>query len=667
MKKIVSIILVAMMIVTILPVSIFAAEASVVEIDTAEEFYAIKDNLSGSYKLTADITVTTGISYGNEGALFTGTFDGNGKTITLNMEDPNSQRSALFCSVGACTIKNLTVKGYVNSRGNSAGGLIGTVKGDNNVINIDHVTMDVDILNANNSDNGQGGFIGAIEDKPTVNFTNCTNKGDISGEVVGGFVGKTTENSKGAATVKLTDCVNEGDITVQNRYADKRGAGGFFGAIREGTFVTMTNCTNKGDITGIYVNAGAYAGYNHIQNINNKRYTVTNCKNEGKVVSGGYELPTALATGNMNSVWGNAGSISFNADTMVLTGAPEFDVEFDCTDYETYVNGTKVDADKATVTNKGNRKFEFSVDATGLVDGVAAVTFVWKDGTYSTYGVPAPAKADYAQKDFSAALIEKVDKIDVDNASVAIENTLLANDGSEHDSKNTLFDGNRTNKYEGWKQNGKTITVSFQIAEAKKIGFYSIGTGGDDANYPDRQPTVWKLYGSVDGTAYDVIASVDGANQPDFNNIPSVYATDKSDVAYKFFKLELITFTSEAANPNGEKWYVQIGEIELFGLCDHTYGEPVVDAGNCTKDTTTTKTCTVCGHEDVKVDAAPGHDFVDGKCSVCSTPDPDVAPETKPVTTPAPTGDVITVMIALSVVAMAAIAVVISKKRSYQN
>ena len=45
----------------------------------------------GTYRLTADITVTK--PYANE---FTGTFDGNGHTVTLALENEAGECQALF-------------------------------------------------------------------------------------------------------------------------------------------------------------------------------------------------------------------------------------------------------------------------------------------------------------------------------------------------------------------------------------------------------------------------------------------------------------------------------------------------------------------------------------------------------------------------------------------
>ena len=67
-------------------------------INTAEEFAAMAAD--GKYYLAADITVDA--TYMDS---FTGTFDGNGKTI--------STTTALFAALDG-TVKNLTITGYID-------------------------------------------------------------------------------------------------------------------------------------------------------------------------------------------------------------------------------------------------------------------------------------------------------------------------------------------------------------------------------------------------------------------------------------------------------------------------------------------------------------------------------------------------------------------------
>lgn len=638
MKKTLSFVLIAAMLLCMAPAfSIFADE--VIEIDTFEEFLAIEDNLSGNYKLTADITVTEGLSYKEEGKLFTGTFDGDGHTVTLNFVDNEWARSALFCSVGACTIKNLTVVGKMESNGNSTAALIGTVKGDGNVITVENVTTDVSFTAAN-STNGQGGLIGAIEDKPSVKLVNCVNKGNIVGEVVGGLIGAIHWESG----VEIIGCSNEGDITCINRYADYRGAGGFIGKVSNGNaVVTIKDSTNKGNVEAKFVVANAYVGHN-----NSNNYTVENTTNSGTITSGGYKLPAELATGRDAGIWGSAG-FGYNFDESKLSGSPEFHATPDMSSYTAYICGKKA-TDKVTVTDKGNRRVEIVADCTGLADGYASVTIVWADGKYSTFGTVAPSKVETDTVNNSAALLSKQEEGAVNADTITSDSPLLKDDRVTADDVKKLFDEDIGNKWEGWKSIGKSVTVSFEVAEAIKVGYYALGTGNDDANYPDRQPVEWKLWASVDGTEYVVIDEVKGADLPNVNNKLVAFEA-KTDVAYKYFKLEIVKFAFEAGRTEGEG-YVQIGQVKIYKACDHTWGEPVVDEGSCTKDATSTVTCDKCGESKTTVTAkAPGHTYVEGVCSVCGHKEK-----------PAQTGDMIVVAVMLSVIALAGV-VFVSKKR----
>ena len=385
MKKTLAFILVAAMILCMAPAfSLFAAE--VVEIDSAEDFAAIKDNLGGSYKLTADITITEPISYKNEGAWFTGTLDGNGKTITINFTDNDRARTGLFCSAGGCTIKNLTVVGTLNSYGNSCSGLIGTLKGDGQVT-IDNVTVDIDLPYAD-QDNGSGAFIGCVEDgNAKVTITNSTNKGDVAGNKAGGFIGHV---QGGDAKIVLENCVNEGTVECGNRYADYRGAGGFIGVVNNGSSaVTLKNCTNKGAVVGKYAVANAYIGHN-----NSGNYTCEGCSNTGVVTSGGLVLSAELAVARDAGIWGGAG-FNFNMGEKKLSGSPNFHGLPQLTDYTAYVNGVKTDKVALTEVVGGNRQVDVVVTEVdpALIDGFVSVTIVWANGKYSTFGCPAPAKA----------------------------------------------------------------------------------------------------------------------------------------------------------------------------------------------------------------------------------------------------------------------------------
>ena len=97
--------------------------------------------------LAADITAN--IMVGTNDKPFTGIFDGNGHTLTLNIKG-NSAFTAPFSAVGNAEIKNLRVKGIVEG-GNNTGGLIGQTLGGNTVT-ISNVHVSADITASANSD-----------------------------------------------------------------------------------------------------------------------------------------------------------------------------------------------------------------------------------------------------------------------------------------------------------------------------------------------------------------------------------------------------------------------------------------------------------------------------------------------------------------------------------
>lgn len=163
----------------------------------------------GSYKLTADITVTA--PYANE---FTGTFDGNGHTVTLAISG-NSDYQALFAKLAAgALVKNTMVDGEVT--------------GTNNI----------------------GGIAGIATNATIIA---CANKAAVAatGRYVGGLVGKGTG-------LTMTSCYNQG--AVSSTRTRPINMGGIAGYVDGGA--SVENCYNTGSITGSGKNTAAVVGWN---------------------------------------------------------------------------------------------------------------------------------------------------------------------------------------------------------------------------------------------------------------------------------------------------------------------------------------------------------------------------------------------------------------------
>ena len=173
---------------------------------------------SGKYvKLTADITVSTMVGVANNFP-FSGTFDGNNKTITANIvsaatgDDVNIQGVAPFHYINGARIKNLTVAGTVTSASKYAAGLVGWST------NYPH-------------------------------FDDCVVTATIttSADYAGGFVGNIYANSNSTYTY-FENCVFAGTINNTSSNAD-RNAGGFFGY--GSGYSYFTNCLENGTYTNL--------------------------------------------------------------------------------------------------------------------------------------------------------------------------------------------------------------------------------------------------------------------------------------------------------------------------------------------------------------------------------------------------------------------------------
>lgn len=195
------------------------AEAGAVQnIGTAEKFAEMQPG--GSYKLTADITVTA--PYANE---FTGTFDGDGHTVTLDITASTANVGLFSKLAGGAVVKNVKVDGTVS---------------------------------------GTEGVAGIAAQANGATISGCINCAIISatGRYVGGIVGKLRGGT-------VENCYNTGAISSSR---DRKGVnlGGIAGYIDSNG--SVKNCYNSGttSVTADTSNYAAIAGW-----CDNS--TVTNC------------------------------------------------------------------------------------------------------------------------------------------------------------------------------------------------------------------------------------------------------------------------------------------------------------------------------------------------------------------------------------------------------
>ena len=158
-------------------------------ITSADDWNELAGNLDayngGSFKLTQDISVTTMV--GTEGMPFSGTFDGQGHTLNLNIVT-DLERTGPFHWTRNSTFKNLVIDGTLTTNNHGAAGLIGWAQN----VTIQNCTSNVTITSSYEGDGTCAGFICLVRDGGPAYFYDCLFTGSIHGPNIdrcGGFCG----------------------------------------------------------------------------------------------------------------------------------------------------------------------------------------------------------------------------------------------------------------------------------------------------------------------------------------------------------------------------------------------------------------------------------------------------------------------------------------------
>lgn len=249
-------------------------------------------NFSGDFvRLLVDLTgVTSANLAGASGKPFSGTFDGNGHTISIGTISSAAAGTSLFPYANGATFKNLTVTGTITSTASGIAGFVGSAGG-------------------------------------SLTFENCKNQVAITGGGnLGGLVGETyadTNSANNSFTYTFVDCVNEANIEGSN-VKDTSGVGGIVGNVRTGggsdavnsakiqSKVELESCRNKGNITGNYNVAGIFGR-------EGGNATVKNCGNTGNITAYGADGRNGNRTsGDDTYAAGIGGLITDNASINVF-------------------------------------------------------------------------------------------------------------------------------------------------------------------------------------------------------------------------------------------------------------------------------------------------------------------------------------------------------------
>jgi hypothetical protein len=231
--------------------------------------------LAAHYKQIADINATS-VANWIPFSTFTGTYDGDGKTISnLKMSGSNAYRG-LFFEIGAGgAVRNLRLTGVsISVTGNNNGAVAGRNQGT-----IDNCTVAGSVTG--------GSYTGGITGENEGTVKNCTSTATVQGtSYIGGIAGRnaggTVENCAATGSARST---GSGGV-----------AGGITGAngVSAGSTATVRNCRAAGSVTsdGTNGNAGGVAGANY--------GSILRCFATGSITSGG--ISGGIAGANYNSI-----------------------------------------------------------------------------------------------------------------------------------------------------------------------------------------------------------------------------------------------------------------------------------------------------------------------------------------------------------------------------
>ena len=230
------------------------------EVYNAEGLKNIAELVNEEWKLGINITLTDNIDLTDidwtpigkdDNKAYTGTFDGNGKTITGLTVTGSYKYAGLFGDIDENgTVKNVVLEGVQITSDNSSG-YAGGVAGDS--------WGTIENCSVSGSVSGTTFAGGVVGSQWGGSITGCNSSATVKGVIfAGGIAGETNSGAS------LTGCYATGDVTVENDGTNNSHAGGVVGYNGGGT---LTACYATGSVTGsgsgtIYV--GGVTGSNNL-------------------------------------------------------------------------------------------------------------------------------------------------------------------------------------------------------------------------------------------------------------------------------------------------------------------------------------------------------------------------------------------------------------------
>ena len=312
-------------------------EADPFQIKTADDFRQISKLHAGEdashryYRQVADIDFgadadhkadLTGSMIGSSSDPFTGSYDGNGKSLKY-FSISGTSPAGLFAYVSGAVIDDVFVSGFSVSGTKWLGGVVGYVNDASTIRNCEAADGTV-----NASEGESAGIVGRTQLTGSsitdcVNSASVTNNGAATKNNIAGILGFS------AAEVTISDCSNSG--TIDNQSGGQ--VGGIIG--RCAGNVALSACSNSGNIHASNGNVGGIAGVLTGGSLNGASFSsglVTSDaggnvgglvgKMDGLAISGGcYHSGIVRVSASQTGIGGLVGVMGSVTDNVVTTAS----------------------------------------------------------------------------------------------------------------------------------------------------------------------------------------------------------------------------------------------------------------------------------------------------------------------------------------------------------
>ena len=226
---------------------------SAYEIYTIEDLNNMRIEANKSYKLMNNLDLT-GIDFvpiGEDNQMFTGTFDGQGFTISNMKVNDTGFYNGLFGVVSDATIKNLKLENVdITSTKEDTGALIGLSKGNTRIENIE-----ITYSNITSTGSNTGGLIGKLEDSNinesvirNINIEPVSSENAIKGNGnIGGLIGYLSNEA--SEEIYITD-INVKNVNLEGTINKFLNIGGLIGYAKNISDESTLTIDNKINVSG---------------------------------------------------------------------------------------------------------------------------------------------------------------------------------------------------------------------------------------------------------------------------------------------------------------------------------------------------------------------------------------------------------------------------------